>query len=149
MHSAGVAVKGIVELFRRVGRQAELHRTVLPFSVSHDNEAVRIYGHYALIDGDGASFYRHPITKFYITDREGKKRWTSYKFTIIVYKSFAPTHLKRICSVLIQLPDPAVFNVQSSTSCVSNPPRNDEDGNETAPFTSRCTDTIANTSALS
>ena len=50
MHSASIAVKGIVELFRRVRYQKKLHQTILTFSVSHDNELVRIYGHYPLIN---------------------------------------------------------------------------------------------------
>lgn len=49
-HSASVAVKGIVELYRVVSRQNELHRNTLAFSISHDHEVVRIYGHYPLID---------------------------------------------------------------------------------------------------
>ena len=149
MHSASVAVKGIVELFRRVKRHKELHRTILAFSVSHDNEAVRIYGHYPLIDGDNASFYRYPIKKFDFTSEEGKEKWTAYKFTRNVYDIFVPIHLKRICSVVDQLPDPGVFNVQSSTSFVSNPERDEEDGDETAPSSSQDTETIANTPASS
>lgn len=147
MHSASVAVKGIVELFRRVKRQKELHRTILAFSVSHDNEAVRIYGHYPLINGDNTSFYRHPIHKFDITALDGKDKWTAYKFTRNVYDIFVPIHLKRICSVVDQLPDPGVFKVQSSTTFISNPERDEEDEDETAPSSSRDTDIIANTPA--
>ena len=44
-HSAAVAANAVVELYRLVSRQEELNRKVLTFSISHDNEAVRIYGH--------------------------------------------------------------------------------------------------------
>ncbi len=44
LHSMAIAVRGIVDLFRLVGRAAKLHRRVLAFSVSHDNENVRILG---------------------------------------------------------------------------------------------------------
>lgn len=149
MHSASVSVKGIVELFRRFQRQKKLHRIILAFSISHDNEMVRIYDHYPLIDGDDASVYRYPLRKFDITSEEGKEKWTAYKFTRNVYDIFVPAHLKRIYSVVNQLPDPGVFNVQSSFSFVSNPRRDEEDGNGTAPSSSQDTDVIANTAVSS
>lgn len=74
MYSASVIVKDIIELFRRVKCQKDLYRTILAFSVSHDNEAVRIYGHYSLMNGDNASFYRHLVRKFDITDQDGKDK---------------------------------------------------------------------------
>lgn len=49
MHSASVAVRGIVDLYRRLNRQKELYRIILAFSISHDNQAERIYGHFALL----------------------------------------------------------------------------------------------------
>jgi hypothetical protein len=45
-HSMTLAVRGIVELFKLVGREKELHREILAFSISHNDESVRIYGHY-------------------------------------------------------------------------------------------------------
>lgn len=48
-HSAAVAANVIVELNRLVSRQDELNQKILIFSISHDNEAVRMYGYYALI----------------------------------------------------------------------------------------------------
>ena len=47
-HSMTLAVRGVVELYRLVKRQKELHREILAYSVSHDHRTVRIYGHYAL-----------------------------------------------------------------------------------------------------
>lgn len=152
MHSASVAVKGIVELFKRVERQKELHRSILAFSVSHDNESVRIYGHYSLIDGNVASFHRHLIRKFDITDQDGKERWTAYKFTRNVYDKFVPIHLKRICSVIDQLPDKIDFKVQSNISFVSDPERpawNEQDNDDTAASSSANADSIAETPASS
>lgn len=57
---------------------------------------------------------------------------------------FVPIHLKRISSVVDQLPDPEVFTVQSSTSFVSNPKRDEDDGIETEPCS-----VVANTPASS
>jgi hypothetical protein len=43
-------MRAIVELFQYVGREKELDREILAFSVSHDHCAVRIYVHYAMIE---------------------------------------------------------------------------------------------------
>lgn len=70
-HSMTMAVLGIVQLFKLVNRQEELHRKVLTFSVSHDYKIVRIYGHYPLIKDDVITVYRHPvqITRSYCRKR--------------------------------------------------------------------------------
>jgi hypothetical protein len=39
-HGKTVAVRGVVELFRLVAREKELHREILAFSISHDHAAV-------------------------------------------------------------------------------------------------------------
>ncbi|KAI4132407.1 MAG: hypothetical protein LQ347_002605 [Umbilicaria vellea] len=111
-HSASVAANIIVEIYRAVSRQDELHQRILTFSVSHDHQTVRIYGHYVLINGKDTSFYRHPIRKFDITDQDGKDKWTAYEFTRNVYDIFLPIHLKRICTAVDQLPGPEVFLVE-------------------------------------
>ncbi|PMD15913.1 hypothetical protein NA56DRAFT_681804 [Hyaloscypha hepaticicola] len=72
-HSMTLAVRGIVELFRIVKREKELHLQILAFSVSHDYRTVRIYGHYPLIDGDKTEFYRYPIHD--ISFALGKEKW--------------------------------------------------------------------------
>ena len=112
MHNASVSVKGLVELFSRAVREDELHRRILAFLVSHDNEAVRIYGQYALINKSESSFYRHTIRKFDFTEQDGKNKWDSYKFTRNVYDIFVPIHLERIRAAIDQLPDPEVFLVE-------------------------------------
>jgi hypothetical protein len=103
-HSMTMAVRGVVELFRLVKREKELHREILAFSVSHDDRTVRIYGHYPVIDGKKTTFYRHPIREFSFTELDGKEKWTAYKFTKNVYDIWMPSHLKRICSVIDDLP---------------------------------------------
>ena len=52
-------------------RKRELHRRILAFSISHDHDTVRIYGHYPVIDGSNTTFYRHPIRKFDFTELDG------------------------------------------------------------------------------
>lgn len=131
-HSVSVAVNAVVELYRAVSRQAELHRKILAFSVSHDHEAVRIYGHYALINGKDTAFHRHLIRKFDITDQDGKDKWTAYEFTRNVYDTFVPIHLERISSAIDQLPDPEVFLVKP-LSQLSNVEPAEQDDSSTTP----------------
>ncbi|KAI9684129.1 MAG: hypothetical protein M1829_003399 [Trizodia sp. TS-e1964] len=114
-HSMTLAVRGTVELFRLVKREKELHREILAFSISHDHQTVRIYGHYPVIDGDKTTFYRHPIKNFDFTSEEGKDKWTSYKFTKNIYDIWMPTHLKRICSVINELPLDLDFEVSQQS----------------------------------
>lgn len=129
MHNASVSVKGLVELFKIITREDELHRKILAFSVSHDNEAVRIYGHYALINEAETHFYRHTIRKFDFTEQDGKDKWTAYKFTRNVYDTFVPIHLERIRVAIDQLPDPEVFLVEP-LSQQSNPDLGEQDDSQ-------------------
>ena len=103
-HSMTIAVRSAVELYRAVKREKELDQEILAFSISHDHSAVRIYGHYAVINDSETTFYRHPIKKFDFTSEEGVDKWTAYKFTKNVYDVWMPTHLNRICSAIDQLP---------------------------------------------
>lgn len=111
-HGAAVAANAVVELYKLVSRHHELHQKILTFSVSHDHRAVRIYGHYVLINGKDTYFYRNLIRDFSITDQDGKEKWTAYKFTLSVYNEFRRIHHERIISAVNQLPDPEVFAVQ-------------------------------------
>jgi len=103
-HSMTLAVRAVVELFRLVKGEKELDREILAFSISHDHESVRIYGHYPIIEETKTTFYRHPIRKFNFTELEGKDKWTAFKFTRSVYGSWMPTHFTRLCSVIDALP---------------------------------------------
>ena len=112
-HSAAVAANAVVELYRLVSRQDELNRKILTYSISHDNEAVRMYGHYALIKGNNTVWHRDPVDKLDFTRKDGKEKWTPYTFTRNVYDIFYPIHYKRICSAIDQLPNPEDFDVES------------------------------------
>ena len=73
-HSAAVAANVVVELYRLMSRQDELHQKILTFSVSHDHQAVKIYDHYALIKGKEIIFYRHLIHHFSLISQDEEKR---------------------------------------------------------------------------
>lgn len=118
-HSMTLAVRGVVELFRQVKREKELHRKILAFSISHDDSMVRIYGHYALTDEDKTTFYRHPIHKFDFTALGGKEKWTAYRFTKNIYDKFMPAHHKLVCSAIDDIPPDLDFGVASVATSVS------------------------------
>ncbi|EGD97712.1 hypothetical protein TESG_05113 [Trichophyton tonsurans CBS 112818] len=129
-HSMTLAVRGVVELLRYVGRGDEVNREILAFSLSHDHRTVRIYGHYPVIDGDKISFYRHPIRTFDFTELEGRDKWTTYKFTRNVYEKWAPEHLQRIRSAIDEIPPGVNFSISNSAPDLpqpSTPPVVDED----------------------
>ncbi|QSS56936.1 hypothetical protein I7I53_05298 [Histoplasma capsulatum var. duboisii H88] len=100
-----LSARGVVNLFRFVKCEAELHRQILAFSVSHDHRDVRTYGHYPVINGERTTYYRHSIRQFNFTKLNGKERWTSYKFVMGVYCDWAPSHFKRLRSAIDELPD--------------------------------------------
>ena len=110
-HSMTLAVRAIVELFRLVDREMELHREILAFSISHDHRSVRIYGHYPAINGKDTTYYRHPIHEFSFQALDGKEKWTAYKFTKNIYDIWMPAHFKRLCSVIDKLPLDIDFSV--------------------------------------
>ena len=114
-HSMTLAVRGVVELFRLVKREKELHREILAFSVSHDHRSVRIYGHYPVIEGKKATFYRHAIHTFDFTALDGKEKWTAYKFTKNVYDVWMPTHFKKLCSAIDAIPPDIHFELSEES----------------------------------
>ena len=115
-HSMTVAVRGVVKLYQTIERAKELHRTVLGFSISHDDHMVRIYAHYPETQGVEVRYYRHLIKEFSIVSEEGKERWAAYIFTRNVYDKFMPAHLERIRSGIDDLPDDTVSSFQSIMS---------------------------------
>jgi hypothetical protein len=115
-HSMTIAVRGVVELYRQVGRAKELHGKVLGFSISHDDRSVGIYAHYAEIDELKTNCYRHTLKEFHLAEDGGKNKWVAYQLTCNVYHSFVSTHLQRIKSAIDQLSDPFVRPSQPASS---------------------------------
>ena len=104
-YSQSIILRGVYSLFQLVGREKELHREINGFSLSHNDEDVKIWGHYAVVDEQGVKFYRHLISKFvFAPSGEGDQRWKAYKFVKNVYDLWLPGHFKRICSAVDMLP---------------------------------------------
>lgn len=122
--SCSVAVNALVTLYRAAGREKELDRKILAFSISHNDTTFGIYGHYASFETPEPRFYRYAIKQSCFTQQED--RWTAYRFTRNLYDIFAPLHLKRVCDVLDSLPENASiwdqgFAYQPTGSEKSNP----------------------------
>lgn len=63
--------------------------------------------------GKDAKYYRHPIRTFDFTELDGKDKWAAYRFNRNVYDTWMPTHFKRICSAIDQLPSELNFDILS------------------------------------
>ena len=116
IHSASIAVRAIVVLYQEAfghiapHRVRELYGKVLAFTVSHDNDRVLLYGHFAVAKPNfpgELEFYRYPIDLFSLTIRDGADRYRAYNFVWNVYEKFAPDHRKRIKDAVANLPSPA------------------------------------------
>ena len=130
-HSASVAVSSIVELYRAVSLQDELHQSILAFLVSHNHEAVQIYGHYVSIEGAETRFYSYSIREFNFTEQDGKEKWVTYKFIRNVYYTFIPIHVKRIYAAADLLLNPEVFLVETPRSQSNAGPIEQDDSRST------------------
>ena len=116
IHSASIAVRAIIVLYKEAFGQTAPHRVdeiygqVLVFTVSHDHDRVVLYGHFAVLAPDlpgKLKFYRHPIALFSLAIDDGVDRYKAYNFVCNVYEKFAPDHLKRIKGAVAQLENPA------------------------------------------
>ena len=135
-HSMTVAMTGLVELFRRVGREKELHRSVLGFSITHNNDQVKIYAHYPEIHETATECYRHPLRNLVINDSETGERWAAYRFVRNVYDTFAPKHRTRILEAIDQLPAPRVEPSRSIAASVERSSTSQEKVAKSAPSSS-------------
>ncbi|KAK5099458.1 hypothetical protein LTS08_006040 [Lithohypha guttulata] len=118
IQSGSVAVNAIIQLCRAVDetKVADLSGQILVFSVSHDNLLVKLYGHFAIVDGDRLAFYRYPVASFVLNFEESQGRKRTHDFVRKIYQSFYPAHLKRIRDALAAMDDPRNVAMTSGTS---------------------------------
>lgn len=130
LHSATIAVRAVVELFKLVGREKELHREIAAFTISHDDQSIRLYAHYPIIDGDKVTIWRHTADQYYLGP---KTKWSTWTFTKNVFDIFSTMHLKRIHSVIDEIPPgPALLSRESESQSSEHPPQPLEDRNPTS-----------------
>lgn len=118
VHSASIAVNAIVQLYRAVGNDmAEtLSGHILVFSVSHDNERVKIYGHFPLIRDGKVTFHRYYVDDYTLDGHYGRDRDKGSNFTRAVYHTFYPKHVQRIQAALAMLDNPTTKSMLSDIS---------------------------------
>jgi hypothetical protein len=105
VHNMTIGMRAVVELFRGVNREAELHRQVLAFSISHDHSQAQIVAHYPIILGDSTEYYQKVISSFNFLEVGYGDRWLAYRFTKNMYEVWMPAQFNWICSAINQLPD--------------------------------------------
>ncbi|KAI9808741.1 MAG: hypothetical protein M1825_003893 [Sarcosagium campestre] len=89
-HAQSLILRGLYSLFRLAGREKELDR---------------IWGHFAVIDGNDVKFYRHLISTFIVAPSgQGDQRWKAYRFVKNIYDVWLPNHIKRLFSAVDMLP---------------------------------------------
>ncbi|KAL6240884.1 hypothetical protein RBB50_012143 [Rhinocladiella similis] len=115
-HSMTIALRGIVDIYRKANRSSEVHRRALGFSISHDDNSARICAHYPEINGDNTTYWCDRIKELNFGDEKGKERWKCYQFTLNVCQYFALPLLERLKTVIDQLPDPDSQRLEPSTS---------------------------------
>lgn len=99
-YTQSICLRGLHTLFSMVGREKELNGEINGFSISHNREMVKIWGHYIGYVGDEVHYYRHPISSFCLTHQEGRDGWTAYTFVKNMYDHWVPKHFKRICDII-------------------------------------------------
>lgn len=119
LHSATIAARAVAELFKARGRETELHREIVAFTISHDDQSIRLYAHYLIIDGDNVSIWRHTADQYYLSP---KTKWSTWTFTKNVFDIFSTMHLKRIRSVIDDIPPGLTLLSQQSESQSSEHP---------------------------
>ncbi|MCJ1358969.1 MAG: hypothetical protein MMC33_008969 [Icmadophila ericetorum] len=109
MHSCSVAAKALLKLEQKADQYREdkqfesLLGKVLVYSISHDQKDARLYGHYALVEGEKWTYYRHYIESFNIAHKE-KDLLALHNFVRNVLRLHAPELLKRLQKAIAALP---------------------------------------------
>ncbi|PWY67230.1 hypothetical protein BO94DRAFT_478986, partial [Aspergillus sclerotioniger CBS 115572] len=114
-HSITRAMRGVVELFKIVGREDELHRRILGFSIVHDHAAVEVYAHYPIMGPEQTQYYRDEVMPHKISRQNKALRWASYNFVLGVYHHWAQQHYDRLRSAIDQLPEEIDFSADGRT----------------------------------
>ncbi|ETN44772.1 uncharacterized protein HMPREF1541_10442 [Cyphellophora europaea CBS 101466] len=115
-NSMTIATRAMVELYRLTGRVGNAHRRAACFSISHDDKCVRIYAHYAEIDGGEPQYYRHLLRSFDCRDKNGHDRWTTWTFVINVISKFAPRRLSAIRCAIDEIPTSSAQSMDSTVT---------------------------------
>ena len=120
MHSCSVAVKALLKLEQKADQYREdkkfesLLGEILVYSISHDQKYGRLYGHYALVEGEKWTFYRHRIATFDILYNE-RDLLTLHNFAINILTLHGSKLLKRLQEAIAALPVSSTLSFSAGT----------------------------------
>ncbi len=109
MHSCSVAVKALLRLEHKADQYRDdkkfesLLGKVLVYSISHDQKLARVYGHYALVEGEKWTYYRYHIANYDILYKE-RDLLAIHNFARNVVTMYGPKLLKQIQDAIAVLP---------------------------------------------
>lgn len=123
MHSSSVALRAILRIeheadkFRQKAQLDQLYGRVLVFSISHDQQDARLYGHFARITGNKWEYYRYSVKKYEL--RNPDDVIAIHNFVRNVFRIHLPEHIKRIRDALAVFPEPSTVSLLASDLNVS------------------------------
>ena len=109
MHSCSVAIKALLKLeqisdeYRDDKHANSLSGKVLVYSISHDQTNARVWGHYALMEGEQWIYYRYFIDSFDNAYKEGDLL-ALHNLARKILTGYAPELLKRLQGAIAALP---------------------------------------------
>lgn len=139
MHSCSVAVKAVLDLRRAADLEKSTHRVkelsgrILVFSISHDDQDARLYGHFAKVDDNDPmqwTYHRYLIRKFDFIEGDGLL--TLHNFVQNLFALYVPKFIEQLKKDVEDLPkyDPKESTVPSESEVpiaapegeIDNPP---------------------------
>ncbi|RFU78778.1 hypothetical protein TARUN_3484 [Trichoderma arundinaceum] len=103
-HNMTVGMRAVVDIFRAINREGEVHRQALGFSISHNARQVQIVAHYPVISGEATQFYQQVIHSFDFADPKCMDKWAGYRFTRNLYDVWMPAQFDWIRTAINGLP---------------------------------------------
>ena len=128
MHSCSIAVKALLKLeqkadqYRVDKRFGSLLGKILVYSISHNERDARIYGHFALVEGEKWMYFRHYIAGFDISHEESDLL-ALHNFAHNVLTLYAPKLLKSIQEAIAALPVSSMLSVSAGTMSMDDESR--------------------------
>ncbi|KAL9118737.1 MAG: hypothetical protein Q9187_004713, partial [Circinaria calcarea] len=120
MHSCSVAVKALLKLEQKADQYREdklfesLLGKILVYSISHDQNDARVWGHFALVEGGKWTYYRYHIGKFDIAHDE-RALLALHNFARKVLTVYAPKLLERLQKAVAALPVSSTLSFSAGT----------------------------------
>jgi hypothetical protein len=104
-HNMGIAIRSILAIFKLAGKHTQLHQRLLTYSISHDDEWVRMDGWYPIFDGDRMTIHCHHLYRKKIFDQSGENTCRAFSFSLKICE-YALELLHEINTIIDELPNP-------------------------------------------